>query len=158
MSARLTPRLKYTFPDFLTDPWFDEIVAFFLGVDSTNFATTEDRNLFTHGGGTLTFDSVANTLAWTQPILLQTYSVGITWQVNATTVTITDGQVLWVQVDRKSLVENPTTVRVTGTNVTNVLIQSDPQKLQDKIALGFRKGTKFFWRTGCVLPDSSPST
>jgi hypothetical protein len=140
--------LKYPFPDFLSDPWFNEITAFFLGVDGTNFATAEDRNLFITGGGVLTFDPVANTLTWSSPILLQTHSVGITWVVQPTTVTIFDGQVLWVQVDRRSLVEDPTPVRNVVPQVTNVLINSDPQKLQDKIVLGFRSGGTFVWRPG----------
>ena len=88
MATILTPRLKYPTPTFLTDPWFDDITAFFLGVDGTNWAVAEDRNLFTHGGGTLTLDGVLNTLTWTMPIYLQTFSVGISWRLEANTITI----------------------------------------------------------------------
>lgn len=158
MAIRLTPRLKYPFPDFLTDPWFEEITSFFLGVDGTNWAVTEDRNLFVSGGGVLTLDGVANTLTWTMPIYLQTFSVGITWQLMPTTVTIFPGQILWAQVDRRSLVENPATTRTVSPTVTNVLLNSDPQKLQDKIVLGFRRGNSFYWRTSCVITSGSPST
>jgi hypothetical protein len=158
VAIRLTPRLKYPFPDFLTDPWFDEITSFFLGVDGTNWAVTEDRNLFTTGGGTLTLDGAANTLTWTMPIYLQTFSVGISWRLEATTVTIFPGQIMWVQVDRRTLVENPATTRPVTAVMSNVLLTSDPQKLQDKIILGFRRGNKFYWRTGCVLADGVPST
>ena len=158
MAIRLTPRVKYPFPDFLTDPWFEEQVSFFLGVDGTNWATAEDRNLFTSGGGVLTLDGIANTLTWTMPIYLQTFSVGITWQLMPTTVTIFPGQILWVEVDRRTLVENPNTTRVVAPVVTNVLVNSDPQKLQDKIVLGFRRGNSFYWRTSCVITSGSPST
>lgn len=158
MAVRLTPRMSYPFPDLLSDPWFEEITSFFLGVDGTNWATAEDRNLQMHGGGVLTFLAGANTLTWTQPILLQTHSVGITWSVAATTVTVTNGQVVWVQVDRSSLELAPTVVRTVAPQVTNVLQQSAAEKLQDKIVLGFRDGTAFFWRTGCVLADGVAST
>lgn len=162
MTVRLTPRLKYPFPDFLTDPWFDDITAFFLGVDGTNWAVTEDRNLQIHGGGSLLFDATANTLSWSQPILLQTHAVGITWSSPAITVTVTPGQVVWVQVDRTSLSADNTVVRTVTPQVTNVLLNSDAERLQDKIVLGFRgsgsESSSFFWRTGCVLSDGTPST
>lgn len=158
MAPRQTPRLHYIFPDFQEDPWFENIAAFFLGVDGTNWATSEDRNLSMTGGGTLLLDAGGNLLSWTQPILLQTHSVGITWKVDPATLTVLVGQVVWVQVDRTSLAQNPTAVRTVTPNVSNVLVTSDPQRLQDKIVLGFRKSaTAFVWRTGCVITDSVPS-
>jgi len=156
--ARQTPRLNYTFPDLLENDWFNDIVAFFIAVDANNWASSEDQNLTIHGAGTINFSAGGNSLSWTAPILTQTGAVGITWSLPAGTVTVNDGQILWIQVDRTTLVTNPTALRTVAPNVTNTLLTGQGQSPQDLVVLGFRDGSNFYWRNGTIVAAGTPST
>jgi hypothetical protein len=146
--AEQTPRLSWPYPSQNDDPWFDAFVSFTLAMDASGFASREDRHLIMGEGGVIDWDIGTDTLSWAGEIFLSSAMTGFSWRVPADSVTIQQGEVLYV-----NLARNP----LTNVNLTPAVASTIPNT-DDALALAIRFGNTILWRTGLrMLGGSAPS-
>lgn len=144
----LTPRIGLPVPEEDQDPWFEAFLAFALGLDASIYAAREDRNIFLHGGGTFLFNLLTGALQWSATIVMTDAITGFLWQLPAGTVTLQDGQYLYVDVVRAATANRPVTAAV-GFQVPN----SDAAT-----AIAVRIGNNIYFRNGRILYAGSSAT
>ena len=133
-----TSRIGIPYPSQDIDPWWDAFETLMSFLDGCIYPTREDRNLFISGGGTIDWDSGTGTLTWSSPIKIISPIVGGSGSLAAGSVTIEDGQVLYVTVTRYAT----TSYSLTATVADNV--PSD----HNALAIARRDGGQLVWRNG----------
>jgi len=146
--AETLARMGWTFPSEGDDPWFNGLKQFFQQLDAAGFAYSENTNVIPMSGGIFSFVASTNQLTWGTAIELSSFTSGFTASITAGSLTITDGQVLYVDMPR-GLTQN-TTITL---NTAAKLAASSGKLLHDKIAIGIRRGTRIIFRNGVVLVD-----
>jgi len=138
-----TPRMNWPFPNENQDPWYIALENFAKALDASGYASREDRQLILFGGGTITWSATGSTLTWSAPIQIISPISGFLLSMAAGSVTIEDGQVLFV-----SLVRAPTLNRTVEAQVENQVPQTDLAYL-----LAARVGDSIYWRNGTSMGD-----
>lgn len=139
--AEHSPRMDWPFPSAEEDPWYERFVSFVRSADASGFASREDRNLMFFGGGTITWSG--GSLTWTEPFRVFSPSTGFSTLIAATTLALTDGQVIRAEIVRHPGQNNSVAAEVAGfaNNTDNSLL------------LGTRQGTTFYFRSGQAILD-----
>lgn len=134
-------RMKWPYPNEYVDPWFDAFEEMVAQMDSSAYAAREDRQLIMAKGGVFTFDSPSDTLDWNATLEILSPVSGFRMDLEADSVTILDGQVLYVDLTR-----SPTT------NVTVTAATADQVPNTDTAyGIAIRRGDVIYFRHGIAL-------
>lgn len=155
---RSTFRLKLSFPDAQEDPWGELMTSWIHGMDAATWAVLEDRNLALLGGGNFLFTPNNNLIAWDADIILTTFATGLVWKIAGPgTIAITDGEVAYVEVDRRPASAALPVVRdVSATlDVQARLVEADGVLIQNLVSLWARRGDNIVFRNGRILPSNT---
>lgn len=135
-----TNKMQWPFPAKDRDPWFEIFEQMSIAMDSSGYASREDRSIIMAGGGDVTFDGGANTLSWTDPLDFYSTISGFRVTVAATdpTITLNDGEILYLNITR-----SPTQNVSVSTATADTLPNTD-----DAMAIAVRVGSSVYWRHG----------
>ena len=139
-------RMRWPYPSEDQNPWYEAFKGLVTALDASGYASREDRHLICAGGGTLSW--AAPVFTWTAPIKISAAIPGFLWQLDAGSVSIDDGQVLYVTLTR-GITANQT---VTPT-VANQVPSSD-----QTLVLAVRIGTRLYLRSGVSIADGGSIT
>jgi len=139
--SQLSPRMGWPFPSRDEDPWVNTFEDFVRASDASGFAHREDRNLLLMGGGSLAFDSVANTLSWDADMEILSPTTGFVTRIAPATVTMTETQALVVEMKR-ALGEN---------HLTTATVAGYASNTNNSVLLAFRRGGRLYFRNGVTL-------
>jgi len=141
-----TPRMNWPYPPENTESWFEAFQTFVEAMDTSGFAAREDRHIILSGGNVVSWDGVTGTLQWTGTINLLSPITGFQVQIEAATVTVADGQVVYAILTRA-----PTRIVTVEAQIAGQVPNTDVA-----MALAMRVGTRIYWRNGLLL-DSGES-
>lgn len=136
-----TPRMSWTYPSENQKPFFDAIADFFGQQDASAYAAREDRHIIFTGGGTVSYSS--GTLSWTDDFRILAAITGFTWRVAANSVSLDDGQLLYVDL-----------VRAPSSNLAlTPQVASQVPNTDSALVLAIRVGSTIFFPNGVSVPD-----
>lgn len=141
-----SPRMSWPYPAEFTKQWFEAFKVFVEALDASGFASREDRHLILSGGNVVSWDGASSTLQWTGAINLVSPITGFQVQVEAASITVEDGQVVYAVLTRAPT-RNVTVEAVIAGQVPNT---------DTAITLAVRVGSRIYWRNGLLL-DSGES-
>jgi hypothetical protein len=133
--------MLWGYPGEDVDPWYDSFESMVIAMDSSGYASREDRNIIFGGGGDVSWDAGTDTLTWTDDIVLYSMISGFKLSIPSGFMTVLDGEVLYVDVTRSPLV-NATLVAVASGSVPNT---------DSAMALAVRVGDTIYWRWGSKI-------
>ena len=136
-------RLRWPYPSQYTDPWYEPFQALVEAMDASVYTTREDRSSLLMSTATVTFNvsGVSGVLTWDAPIELLSPLTGFLLSVSAGTVSLLDGELLYMQVVRA-----PTVSAVVSFNVARAVPNTD-----DCLLMAIRRGGTVYWRDGKVI-------
>lgn len=138
-----TPRMSWPYPAENLEQWFDAFKSFAESMDSSGFASREDRHLILSGGGTVSWSSTTSVLSWSSAITIVSPITGFQIQIAATSATIENGEVLYVPLTRAPTQNLTVAALVAGQVPNNDLA----------FTLAIRIGTRIYWRNGLLLDN-----
>ena len=141
-----TPRMNWPYPSENQDSWYEAFKTFVESMDASGFASREDRQIILSGGNVVSWDGVTGTLQWTDTINLISPITGFQIQIEAATITVANGQVVYAILTRA-----PTRVVTVEAKIAGQVPNDDVA-----MALAVRVGTRIYWRNGLLL-DSGES-
>lgn len=141
-------RMSWPYPAENTEQWFVAFENFVNAMDTSGFAARDDRHLVVSGGGTVAWTLSSNTLEWSSNINIVSAITGFKIAVEATSVTLTDGQILYAVITRAPT-RNVTATIGTGTQVPNT---------DTALLLAVRVGDNIYWRNGLMMVDGDSFT
>lgn len=130
----------FVYPDEGERPYYDKISNFFNSLDRAVYSRLEDWNYVLFGGGTITFDSGSGSLSWTSPIYLLNLVTGYKYIINAGSIDVSIGDVVYIPISRKLNEDKTVTFSKTNT-ILNVVSEYDGVYL-----FGIRAGNNFVMR------------
>jgi len=134
-------KMLWPYPNKDTDPWFDIFESMVTAMDSSGYSAREDRSIIWSGGGDVTWDAGSNTLTWPLPFVAFSMIAGFKLTIPAGSVTIADGEVLYV-----TLTRSPTT------NVSiGVVPATSVPNTNEAMAVAVRTGTTVYFRWGSKI-------
>lgn len=143
----ITARIKFPLPAEDEDPFYDSFVGMTDAIDSSLYASREDRQLVLMDGGVFSFvvDTGTNlgTLTWDSTINIAAPITGFKWFIGANNVVLQDGEVFYVNLTRAPL----SNVALTAKKGSQV-----PSTDAD-LVLGIRRGNRFYFRNGRSLEN-----
>ena len=143
-----TPRMNWPFPNEDDAPWYERLKAFVQSQDASGYAAREDRQIVLAGGGTVLWSATGGALTWSDTIQVVSPITGFLLNIAAGSVTLGDGQVLYVP-----LVRAPTRTQTVSVAVSNQVPPTDTDML-----LAVRVGTQVYWRNGLLMNDGDSYT
>lgn len=132
-----TPNFLWDYPAEEQEPWFDVQEAFFKNLEKAVYSLHENRNTVLAGGGTIAF-AVPPTFTWSAAIELLNLVTGKITTIASGSISINDGEILYVDVTRPLLVSATATLSKT-TALGNDL---------NKQMVGVRRGAKVYLING----------
>jgi hypothetical protein len=133
--------MSWPFPAEGQDPWFEALEGFFNATDQSGYASREDRHIILQGGGPISF-AASGVLSFGSDLEILAAITGFQWRVDGpTSVTMDDGQVLYVD-----LVRAPTN----SLPVTPVVASQVPSS-DSALILAVRRGSTIYFRNGASL-------
>jgi hypothetical protein len=139
-------RMKWPYPTDKQNPWYEAFKGFIAALDASGFASREDRHLIIGGGGTISW--TVPTFSWTTSILISGGLTGFLWEVPSGSVTVADGQVVYVTLSR-----GPTATTVVSIGVANQAPSSD-----QALVIAIRIGTRIYLRSGVSITSGGSIT
>lgn len=136
-----TPRMKWPFPAEGQDPWFEALEAFFSAVDFSGYSSREDRHIILQKGGPISFNSTTGQLTWGSDLEILAAITGFQWRLQATSVQIDDGQLVYVDLTRA-----PRTNVVVTASTASQVPSSD-----SALILAVRRGDTIYFRNGVSI-------
>jgi hypothetical protein len=140
--------MQWPVPADGADPWYDSFVDLMGAVDTSVYASREDRNAIMTGGGVFAF--TAPNLAWDDTIQILSANTGFLWEVVAGNVDLEDGEVLYVELSRAP----PGNTTLTPLVASNLTAVSDGDAAY---VLCVRIGTTLYFRQGSTLVTGETS-
>ena len=145
--SETTSRMNYTYPSRDEDPWYDSFESLVTALDSSTFAHREDRSLVFAGGGTLSWTVGTSTLTWDDTVQIASTISGRRISVSANSLTMADGQILYLELTRQPLQNISTSFQVAD----------QLPSTNNACAVAVRLGGVVYFRTGISLTDGSTS-
>lgn len=142
----ISPRLRWPYPSEGVDPWYSLFQALVDAADATAFAGVEDRSLFVSGGGDFTFNASTGALAWDDDITINSPTTGIPLSVNSGSITLQDGQFVYVRMVR-SVTSGATVLPIVSAFSLPVT------DYDSALILWQRIGPRVYFRNGAILQD-----
>ena len=134
-------KMLWPYPNKDTDPWFDIFESMVTAMDSSGYASREDRNIIFGGGGDVHWDAGTSILTWAADIVAYSMISGFKLSIPAGSISVADGDVIYINVTRYP-VTSATIAATTATNVPNT---------DSAMALAVRVGTTIYWRWGSKI-------
>lgn len=134
-------RMKWSYPAEGADPWFTAFQAMVNAMDTSGFASREDRQLILMEGGVFSFSSTTGILTWSLPLEILAGITGFRWAVAAGSVTLQEGEMIYVD-----LVRAPTQNRTLTLTVTSQIPSTDVACF-----IAIRRNNKIYFRDGRIL-------
>lgn len=138
-----SPRMSWPYPAENQDPWFDSFQEMVSQQDASAYAAREDRQLVMAGGGNFSFDAGANSLSWSATFEILSPVTGFRLSMAAGSVTMEDGQALYV-----NLVRAPTQNVTVTPQVAGQVPSTDVAYV-----IAVRRGSIVYFRHGLALSD-----
>lgn len=135
-----SPRMNWPYPAEDQDPWFEVFEDLVNAADASSAASREDRSTWMGGGGTVSFNATTGELAWDTDFDIFSSNFGFIQSVAAGSVTLAEGEVLYVD-----LVRRPTTNVVLPAQVATTAPYSDasyPIAIRSNDVVWFRFGSR----------------
>ena len=138
-----SPRMGWPYPAENAEQWFKSFESFVNAMDTSGFASREDRQFILAGGGTVTWNSTTGTLEWTDDLHLVSAISGFRISAEAASVTLTEGQLMYVTVIRAPT-QNITTTPSIGVQVPDT---------DNSVLYAARIGDRLYWRNGLMMQN-----
>jgi hypothetical protein len=135
--------MNWPYPSENQDPWYSPFEDMVSAMDASSHASREDRNILMGGGGTVSFSSTTGALAWGEDFEIYSTEVGFLFTIAATSVVLTDGQVLYVD-----LVRSPTA----GTVLVPVIASQVPRS-DSAYIIALRRADEVYFRFGSKISN-----
>lgn len=136
-------RMQWPYPGRDTDPWWAKFESMVVSMDSSGYASREDRQLILGGGGLVSWNAGTGVLAWGDALEVYSPISGFRLDLPSGSKILADGEVLYVDLTRA-----PTR------NVTlGAAVASQVPNTNDAYALAIRRGTDVYWRHGIRIQD-----
>ena len=149
----LSPRAHLPYPDEQRDPWFEQFLDMVQAVDANIYAEWEDRNMPIMGGGVVAWNAITSTLSWAGIIELGSAPTGFLWRILPGSVTVNDGEYVYVQVVRSPInnvvVADPLSATVYHASQVPSSPSQDPT---NSVVIARRDGATMYFRNGATLP------
>ena len=142
----VTARVKIPYPKENQDPWYEAFKAFTEGVDQGCYSPWEDRNFVIMGGGVISFDAGLAQLAWVAELELLSAVTGFLVRIDAATVTMNEGDILYIPVTRAPQ-GSPSVAASTTTKLPTTVDGND------YLVIAVRRSNRIYFRNGDVLQD-----
>lgn len=142
-----TPRNSWPTPQEGENPFFQAFETMAAAIDATVHAGREDAQTVLTGGGTVAWDAGTDMLSWSATIEIPATMAGFLWQLPAGSIAIEDGEALYTTLTHAPL----SNITVTAAAASQVPV-GDAYFL-----LGFRRGTRIYFRNGKVINDGEAS-
>jgi len=136
-----TDKMIWPYPSKDTDPWFESFESMVTAMDSSGYASREDRSIIFGGGGDVTWDAGTSTLTWADDIVAYSMIAGFRLSIPAGSVVVPDTQVLYANLTR-SPIGNASIAVVAAGSVPNT---------NSAMALAVRVGNVIYWRWGSKI-------
>lgn len=104
--ADLTPLNRFTTPNEREQPYFPSMKAFFLGVDASIYADSDNGNLTFDGGGLFSWEATTGLLTWSTPVTITGFTTNYTAVIQGPPLpggqlTLNDGEVAFFVMPRQ---------------------------------------------------------
>jgi len=128
-----TPLLKVNRPSEHADPYYNDIVSYFDGMDAIVQANQENHGVFIHTNAIVTLDG--DTLSWDAPIYLRFSRAGKTLTIAAGSATVEDGKIFYAVAPTRPVVD---------ASVSLVAGNPGPE-VRNVVPIGMRVGTRVYF-------------
>lgn len=145
MVGELTPRNFFPYPSENQEPYFNTFKGGELARDAAHWAHAENDLITIRDGGTFSWDALSGDLTWSTDINISTFTTLFNVVIEAATVSLQDGEVLFYQIPR--LLESDTIVTLTKGSRINI----SGVRLHDLRLLAVREGDTIFMPEGKSL-------
>jgi hypothetical protein len=132
-----TPNFDWEYPAEEQDPWYSVRETFDKSIEKAIYSLHENRNTIFAGGGTIAF-AVPPTFTWSADIELLNLVTGKITTIVAGSISVNDGEVLYVDVTRP-LLANATATIQKATTIGKDL---------NRQLIGVRRGSKIYLING----------
>jgi hypothetical protein len=147
--SRQTSRMNWTFPGEGDDPFFEFFRQFTDAADASGWADADNNNIIAFGTTLFTWDATSSLLSWDADFYLSGFTTGFRIEVaGPASATILDGQLLGFVMPR--LITGNTIV---APFVASRIAESAGVKIHDRIVIGARIGSSFYFRNGVTIGD-----
>ena len=143
-----TNKMIWPFPNKDSDPWFESFLSMVTGMDSSGYASREDRNIILDGGGNVSFTASTGLLQWTAPIVLISPINPYKETIPTGFVNLQDGQFFYVNVTRAP----------TGGISLAAFVATQVPNTDDAYVIAVRDGSAVYFRNGARIGDGETST
>lgn len=138
-----TSKMIWPFPNKDSDPWFENFASMVTAMDSSGYASREDRNVILDGGGLVSFTASTGLLAWAAPIVLISPISPFKMTIPTGFVNLLDGQFFYVNVTRA-----PTN----GISLA-AFVSTQVPNTDDAFVIAVRDGSSVYFRNGARISD-----
>jgi hypothetical protein len=138
-----TNKMQWPFPAKDEDPWYERFEQMVTGQDTSGYASREDRHLTFSGGGTVSFDAGTGLVTWSGDIEILSPIAGFKIVVTATSITLDDGEVGYINLTR-----SPTQNLSVSPAVASTAPNTD-----NAYTLCVRNGDAIYWANGSKIAD-----
>ena len=138
-----TNKMQWPYPGLDADPWYEKFNQMVTALDSSGYASREDRHLAFSGGGVVAFNATTGVVSWDAAIEIMSPIAGFKMSIAASSLVLTDGQVAYI-----NLVRSPTQ------NVaSSPAVASTAPNTNDAYTLCIRNGDSVYWANGSKIAD-----
>lgn len=141
-------RMSWPYPAENQQSWYEAFRSFVEAMDSSGFASREDRHLILSGGNVVTWNGSTGLLQWTGAISIVSPVTGFQVQIDPASITIADGQVMYAVLTRA-----PTRIVTVAVVAAGQVPNTD-----EALTLAARVGTRLYWRNGLLLDTGESVT
>lgn len=138
--------MKWSYPGQDSDPWFDQFESFVESVDSSSYASREDRNVLITGGGSVSF--VNGELSWSSPIDVLSPISGFKVHIANGSAEIEIGDSLYIDLTRNPL----------GSQQSSVLTAKSVPNTDSAFLIARRVDDFVYFRNGSRIKDGESKT
>jgi len=138
-----TGKMIWPYPSKDTDPWFESFESMVTAMDASGYAAREDRSVVLADGGDVSFVASSGLLSWTSGVVLLSPISPFKMTLPSGSVTILDGQRLYVNVTRSPQAN----ISLSG------IVANQIPNTNDAMLLAVRDGAFVYWRNGGRIGD-----
>jgi hypothetical protein len=138
-----TDKMKWPYPDKDTDPWFEKFASMTEAMDASGYAAREDRNTLISNGGIFSFTASTGLLSWSSALSFLSPIDPFKQSIPAASVTILDGQRLYVNIARAPQ---------SNSLLTAIVANQTPNE-NDATVICIRDGSSVYFRNGSRISD-----
>ena len=143
-----TNKMLWPYPAKDTDPWFENFESMVTAMDSSGYAAREDRNLLLSEGGLVSFTASSGLLAWDASIVLLSPISPFKLTLPAGSVTLLDGERLYVNVTRAP----------SSSASLSSYVAAQVPNTNDAMLLAVRSGSDVYFKNGSRVADGDSKT